>query len=686
MFAFSEYDAADLRDDTWVDLFPWLDSYESADAACLEELVPNVSDWWIADSPRDTAADMSLDNLVSLDDLVVGLARLAVRRHRDLTFGDLAPLLDPTIPVAGLRLDPRAETVVRRLGDRAVVRTLLSSSVASLFALKGTSPDTVQEVAAGVLGASILRLPEDGVLPDEETDSPVAVQLVDDLRVLARWRGLRGSLGAPLISVGIEDEAPEQVQEVATRISAITGKDFSTMVESNPVDELENLIEQLDDREMLALTEFVMAAEPISMGQLSVRLHVSKGRAGGIVAKLKQDLAAACEFETTAGGLLASIRAEIQPVTSLDRLLDMQPVLRTEVPSLGVPLWLALDRLDDGFEVTGGWAVAPDLRSAKGRTIVMLEQFESVNAVVPVPVAASTLRLSTDEVREWLQYCEIPILDDNVLLSTRRLADHAAGILEVRGPLGIDRLSDLLNTDRPEHHVVKHLDEDERFTCTPDGLWCLTESLGEEVGGSETPPRTPAVDRPATEHSAAEADSTAVAVVVRPTRRLYRIGDTWCFRLRVTSEHLRGSGFTVPVGVAQALGCTHGVVRELPSRLGTQMLRWTGTNPTCGTIRRFLNELSSQPGDLVFLTYSEGGGFDVVACAETDAADPVRGALALIGVTDPQDVADSDVAPLLAAGIGLDPDIKPRRILSRYQSRDDTVAALLEQAWTVTVR
>ena len=32
--------------------------------------------------------------------------------------------------------------------------------------------------------------------------------------------------------------------------------------------------------------------------------------------------------------------------------------------------------------------------------------------------------------------------------------------------------------------------------------------------------------------------------------------------------------------------------------------------------------------------------------------------------------------PVLAAGIGLDPDIKPRRILSRYQSRDDTVAAL----------
>lgn len=675
MFRFSEYDAADLRDDTWVDLFPWLDEYESADAVCLEDLVPEVSDWWIADSPQATAADIDLDRLV------VGLAGLAVRRHRDLTFGELAPRLDPTIPVAGLRLDPRAETVVRRLGDRVLVQTLMSSSVGSLFALKGTSPDTVQEVAAGVLGASILRLPEDGVLPDEETDGPVAAQLVEDLRVLARWRGLRGGLGSPLIAVDIEDDAPEQVQEVATRISAITGKDFATMVESNPVDELENLIEQLDERETLALTEFVMAAEPISMGQLSVRLHVSKSRAGGIVAKLKQDLAAACEFETTAGGLLASIRAEIRPVTLLDRLLDMQPVLRTEVPSLGVPLWLALDRLDDGFEVTGTWAVAPDLRAAKGRTVVMLEQFESDNAVVSVETAAATLRLSTDEVREWLRYCDIPVLDDNVLLSTRRLADHAAGILEVLGPTQIGRLTDLLDTDRSESHVAQRLADDERFT-QASGQWGLAQPLGVEAD------REPEVagHLVAVEPSAAEENSIESTIVVRPTRRLYRIGDAWCFRLRVTSEHLRGSGFTVPVGVAQAWGCAQGSVRELPTRLGTQMVRWTRTTPTCGTIRRFLNDLSSQPGDMVFLTGGEGGGFDVVPCAEIDTADPIRGALALIGVADPQSIADTDVAPLLAAAIGLDPDIKPRRILSRYQSRDDAVAALLEKAWTVAAR
>lgn len=676
MFAFAQYDAADLSDDTWVDLFPWLDEYESADAARLEEIVPNVSDWWIADTPRDTCSDADLDAVIA------GLAGLAVRRHRTARFGDLAPRLDPTIPVAALRLGPRAETVVRRLGDRALVRTLLSATVESLFALKGTSPETVQNVAAGVLGAAILVAPESGVPSDHQTDNPVAVQLVDDLRVLARWRGLRGALGSPLIDADIEEDAPEEVQEVATRISAITGKDFVAAVEADPVDELENLIEQLGERETLALTEFVMAVKPISLGQLSVRLHLSKGRAGGIVAQLKQKLAAACEFETTAGGLLASMRAEIRPVTSLARLLDMQPVLRREVPTLGVPLWLALDRLDDGFEVTGPWAVAPDLRAARASTIVMLEQFESGNGVLPLETAARTLRLSTDEAREWLEYCEIPVLDDKVMVSTRRLVDHAAAILEVLGdPVDTAALTDLLDTDRSEQFVARHLADDERFSRTATGKWVLAE-LPEAV--ADAIPQSSVLCE-ADELDAAH-ESTDATIVVRPTRRLYRIGATWRFRLRVTAEHLRGSGFTIPVGLAQAFGCRQGELRELPSPLGTQMVRWTGTNPTCGTIRRFLTELSTRPKDIVFLTYSEDGGFDVVPCADVAPDDPLRGALALIGVQNPDDVNEAEAAPLLATAIGLESGTKPRRILSRYQTRDGTVAELLEAAWTVAVR
>ncbi len=674
MIAFSDYTAAELRENTWVDLFPWLDEYESADAAELEALVPNVSDWWIADSPRETGLD------ASLDDLIAGLARQAVRRYRTVSFGELAPRLASDIRVAALRLGPRAETVVRRLGDPASVSALMSSTADSLFALKGTSPDTVQEVAAGVLGASVLIAPESG-LPDDESEDPVSVQLIDDLRVLARWRGLRGAPGVPLIAVDIEDDAPEQVQEVATRIAAITAEDFGGAVESNPVDELENLIEQLGERERLVLNEFVMAAEPITMGELSVRLHVSRSRAGSVVARLRQDMAAACEFETTAGGLLASMRAQVRPVTPLENLLDMQPVLRTVVPSLGVPLWLALDRLDDGFEVTGPWAVAPDLRTAKGQTLVMLEQFESDNGVVPLGSAAATVGLSNDEMREWLEYCDISILDDSVLLATRRLVDHAAAVLEVLGAaVDITRLTELLNTDRSEHFVGRQLADDDRFSRTSTGHWALAATGATTNAILPAPAVAPPTDvmgepRPMDAWSA-----------VRPTRRLYRVGDTWCFRMRVTSEHLRGSGFTIPVGVAQALGCRRGEVRELRSPLGTQMLRWTGTNPTCGTIRRFVVEESAQPDDVVFLTCSADGGFDVVPCARVADDDPIRGALALIGVRHPHELSGPEAAPLLAAAIGLQPDTKPRRILSRYQGRDEAVAERLEAAWTVGVR
>lgn len=673
--ALSDYGAAELRDDTWVDLFPWLDEYESADAAELEVLVPNVPDWWIADSPQDTSRD------VALDDLVAGLARLAVRRHRASTFGRLAPRLAADIPVAALGLGTRARTVVHRLGDPASVSALLSSTAEALFALKGTSPDTVQDVAAGVLGAAVLTAPEDRV-PEGDAEDPVAVQLVDDLRVLARWRGLRGAPDSQLIAVHIEDDAPEEVQEVAARIAAISAEDFGSTAESNPVDEIENLIEQLGERETLVLQDFVMAATPITMGELSVRLHVSKSRAAGIVARLRQEMAAACEFETTAGGLLASMRARIRPVIPLESLLDAQPVLRTEVPSLGVPLWLALDRLDDGFEVSGPWAVAPDRRTAKGKTVVMLEQFESRNGVVPLTSAAETLALSPAEVREWLRYCDIPVLKDRVLLATRRLVDHAAAILEVLGGVvDIGDLAELLDTDRTEKFVSRQLADDDRFACTPTGHWTLAASGEASNEVLATPDGAPV-----TEGNVSHAEPPEEAIAIRPTRRLYRTGGTWRFRVRVTTEHLRGSGFTIPAGVAQAFGCRRGQIRELRSPLGIQTVRWTGTNPTCGTIRRFLVEVAAQPDDVVFLTCSADGGFDVVPCAQVTDDEPVRSALALIGVSRPGDLSEPEAAPVLAEAIGLDPDTKPRRILSRYQARDEAVAERLEAAWTVGIR
>ncbi|MFT4041687.1 MAG: hypothetical protein QM673_00855 [Gordonia sp. (in: high G+C Gram-positive bacteria)] len=652
VFGLSEIGPDDLRDDVWVDLLPWLDSYESADAAYLEALVPGVPDWWISDSPRVTAAG------VNLGELVTELGRLIVRRHRRTAFGELMPGLDRSIPLASLRLGPRAETVIRRLTARDFVAVLLAADVRTMLALRGTSLESVELIAGAIVGAALRVAPAIGVGSDEETENPVAAQVVDDLRLLARWRRLRAHPDDQLIEVALEDDVPEPVQEAAARLAAVTGRDLDDLVEPNPIDEIENLIEQLDERQEVVLRSYLMSLAPISMGELSSRLHVSKSRAGVIAAGIKNDFASKCGFDTAAGGLLASIRTEIAPVAPLDRLLRQHPVLEQIVPSLGVPLWLVLDRLDDYFEVIGSWAVTPDLASAKARTITMLEQFESENGVVAMDIAAETLGLASEDAVRWLHDCEIRVVAGHVLLDTRRMADHAVGILEALGTsLSIGELVEILDTDKSPTSVLHVLADDERV-CMREGRWALA------VGASTTEP-----------------PNVAKSKDIRRTRRLYRVDGRWCYRMVVSSNHLRGAGVAIPAGVALAFGCRPGTIREIASQLGPQTIRWTGVSPTCGTIRRFLAELGVQPKDVVFLTFSDSSGFDIVPQSPSATRDPLRRALALLGHRAPDDVAESELVGIVASAVGLPSDSKPRNILRIFQSRDEPVAQLLEDKW-----
>ncbi len=640
----------ELRDVVWVDIFPWLDACESNAAKFLEELVPDVGDWWIADTPRDTWAD------TSLDDLLAGLSALVVRRHRSTAFRELVQTLSDTIPLAALRLSPRPETVVRRLAHRDIVPELMARSVDDMFTVRGTSLESVEQIVAGLLGAAIRIAPESGLPDDDEQENPAAQQLVDDLRVLARWRRLRGRADDTLISVDADDEAPESVQDAALRIAALTGGDLDGGSESNPIDEIENLVEQLDEREGVVLRDYIMAQTPITLGELSVRLHVTKSRAGALVSKVKQDFVAACDFDTAAGGLMAGMRAEIQPIAPLARLVRMHPILEQTVPSLGVRLWLVLDRLDDAFEVIESWAVSPDKSSALARTASMLEQFESTNGVVPLSVAAQALGLSVVEVTEWFAYGRIPVVNGCALMSTAKLTDHAAGVLEATQRAMTTRMViDALDCNRSESAVARALDDDERFVGGDDGYW----RLGAAHPGEQT---------------------SLEAKDFRSTRRLYRVDGQWTYRMHVGADHLRGASLTVPAGVAEAFGLRPGGVLEASSDLGPQILRWTGANPTCGSIRRFLDELSAQADDMVFVHYSVEHGFAITSCATTED-DPIRRALALVGCPAPAEIDGDDVVPMLATAVGLASDAKRRRVLSVYQSRDEMVADLLQSVW-----
>ncbi|SNS98242.1 hypothetical protein SAMN05421642_107275 [Rhodococcoides kyotonense] len=677
MLGVNSLPATDLRATPWVELMPWLDDYVSERAALLEALAPGEA-WWLEDGPLSTAQDVDLEKVLA------ELAQLFVSGHKALTFAEGFPAVEAGLPISILGLQTRASTTVRRLTEDKTVEGLLTSTAQDLFVIPGTSEQTVRDVAYALLEISILNDPRvRGPVEDEGSDhSPVLTQLIDDLAALASWRRLRGQHDRPLLAVDIEDESPELIQELAARISAISSRDLPDVEQGDPVDEIENILGQLESRELLALRLRLLALEPISLGELSTRLHLSKPAASAIESQAKAKINAACGYGTAVGNLLASLRIEIQPVASMERLIAVHPTIGRTVPTLDVPLWLVLDGIDDYFEVTKGWAAAPDVDGAKKRTRSLLEDLESPNGVVAFEELAGLTEMPSDELHSWLSWCEIPVIEGSVLTRTKKLADTLVGTLEAIGePQSPTQLAERGRTGKPVASVHRALEADERAFLGADGLWRLI--------GWETAVPTP-IEPDVEQFEAVEGivRRRAGRVTKRPeqTRRLYRIGLAWRYRIVVTADQLRGSGFALPAGVAAAVGCERGQTVELKSRLGTQMVRWTGAQPTSGTIGRFLRELDAHVGDEVLLEFSPDRSFAVVRPETLTAeADPLRRALAAIGHPQPSGIAERHLVRVLADAIGLYGETRPRRLLSAYESSsEEHVVALLEEAWMHT--
>jgi hypothetical protein len=704
------------HDTPWTHVLPWLAQYDTGAAPELSVAAPSP-DWWLTESPAVTT--MAVDH----DEVCRRLAHTFVIRHPEMAFHIGFPTLPTRLPLAALPASASARTVFQRLQAR-VVADLAPMSVQDLYDIRGTGQGTVEEIITALVSAAIVLPAAQGASIHDETSArthplpPAHAQLLQDLGQLAAWRHLRNSSGLPLLKVTVEDQAPEQIQEAVQRINFLTASDIAPRVPApDPVLDLTTRLSQLDDVQTTLLHARLLATEPKPATDLAVHMGLGEARLLHLETRIKDLLASTFGFGTTIGNLLASIRIEIQPVAALQRLTDRHPELTREVPGINVPLWLVLDRLDDYFEVTDGWAATPDVNAAKESTRTILDDLAAEHGLVHIAALQTATSMPLEELQAWVAYCGYPMASQHVLTRTGSIEDHAAGLLAAHGEaLPIQELHRHVNPDDDIERFAEHLAADERFLNLEASTWDLVASRHDEeaairrqidlvlaAGSGQIPVETLVrsiadqldVSSGSVRAHASTGDHEIIGEMVRrrqlavppgkppaETRRLYRQTDRWTYRVTVTRDHLRGSTFPLPTAVAGLVGCGPGEIVELDSHLGVQHVSWTGRQPSCGTVKRFLDTSNAHEGQIAFLEFLPNGGFNVrLSPRLSDADRPLQRALALTGAA-PSDEADI-VTVQLAECVGLPPDAKPRQILSAFQRRgDEDIAELLEQAWT----
>lgn len=687
-----------LSTSMWVELFPWLDDYVSDRAAHLERLA-EPSDWWLADSPAVTASETDVEAILK------ALADLFVAHHKVLVLSDAFPKVPVAFPVVALDAGPVATTTIHRAANADTVTRLLQLTAGELFAVRGTGEETVADVVRALLRISVRADPWQGVEVAEVGEgNPALDQLLGDLTALAQWRQVRGLRTRPLLAVALDDESPAAIQEIANRITAITPEDFPEGNIGDPVAEVERLIATFNEAESTVLERRLLACEPETLGRVALGLHVSKGRASGIESGMKRKFLAACDFGTATGTLLASIRMDMRPVAHLDRLIERHPELAAPVSTSGVPLWLALDRFDDIFEVTDGWAAAPDVRVAKQRTVDLLAELADEAGPASAGDLAAVFGMPVAECTAWLQWCALPIPTVDHVGPDGVHPEHTELVHPDLDPAGVDYAGSRQPTiaRSADEYSAPAVDSSNRLPA-PQETPILAPIERYDAPGADRPfpaPAPTATSRPTsgigsapTEDSPTETPPTRTPPTRRRERRpaapertrgLYRSSEGWRYRLVLTLDHLRGSGFAIPGGVAAAVGCPPGAAVSLDSRLGPQAVRFTGMQPTCGTIRRFLAELDSDPGDVVFLYFGDDGSFDVQPAPRvTRAGRPLDQALATIGRTTPITGRAAGLR-LLAAAILLPEDAALQQIMNAYRNRaNDPVLEYIETVCAV---
>ena len=692
----------DSRPRTWLDAFPWLKGAAGADS----------SPWWnslIDDADAQTRHDF-----------LGAISQLAMERLTRWTIGQIFPGLPSYLDLRLLPLPVRALNALHR--ERAVLAADLKGlalddmmdwrqiGAATVDLILQALADASTSGATPVVTANRRRLLTAGPgTLDDWARHEWSTALFNDLVLISNWYTSIGLPQQSLFEGILQPGTPPGVLQARHRLQRITAQDVAAdgEMQSDVAACFEDALGLLDSRAIEVLSQRVFADEPLTLDELGGRFNVTRERVRQIEGKARGALLTYVSEEGPLADVAQAARTLIGTIRPLDDLLPLMPALGEKVKSVGQPAWRVLDRLDDAYEIVDGWCVVATMTAAQTMTHAQLQERADNYGIVRIEdldlIQADTPERRRELIVSWLVQCGYIVDGGCVLTRTNSVGDYAAAVLSLSGkPLSAEQIVDQFVVDRSAASLRNVMGIDDRFERVDRDRWALREwgleayagirsLIREQVaaaGGAA--PLGALIEYITSRYTVTGSSITAYASsppfelrdgVVRAggagrevrktpdrTRHLFRRSGAWAYRVRITKEHLRGSGSVAPVAVATIIGLQYGEALQLPSPLGPQSITWKGIQPTLGTIRRFLLERDIEAGTEAFLVFGDDGTFDFEA-ARPLTGDPLTDVLSLIGAPE---ILDSDIArAALATAVGLPATAPISSLIGAYRDRAD---------------
>lgn len=171
-----------------------------------------------------------------------------------------------------------------------------------------------------------------------------------------------------------------------------------------------------------------------------------------------------------------AIAAHTFPVGQLDRIVRELPELKEIVPGWGHSLAELIDQIDDSFVIDDGWVGFPNLKTAKEKTVALLQSQANPQGVVEFDRLVEQTDLEEEELREWLAQCGFMLLSEHVLTKSRSLPEKAAGVLSIQGrAMSTSEIFDAVGQGRTVRSLGNALAASDRVARVGAELWGLQE-------------------------------------------------------------------------------------------------------------------------------------------------------------------------------------------------------------------